>query len=313
MHRLIAGVVAAAMFAVPAAAETIRIIVPFAAGGPADMLARIVAQDIAPRLGAEVIVDNRGGAGGIIGSEVAARSAPDGKTLLVGSMGSQVISAVLRPNLSFDASKAFDPIALIGSVPSVLVIRPGLGITSLDELIAKAKQGQSLSYASAGVGSTLHIGGELLNLSAGIKVTHVPYRGAGPAIADMLGGHVDMIIADFPVLLPQINAKTLVPLALFAKQRSSMLPDVPTTAELGHPDMVMDNWYGVLAPAGLPPDVKARIEKAVLEALRSPKVIERLQIAGLYGTLDAQGFKTRLDADFAYWEPAIKKMGITPE
>lgn len=313
MRRLIAGVVAIVMFAVPAAAETIRIIVPFAAGGPADMLARIVAQDIAPRLGAEVIVDNRGGAGGIIGSEAAARSAPDGKTLLVGSMGSQVISAVLRPHLSFDAAKAFDPIALIGSVPSVLVIRPGLGIGSLDELIAKAKGGQPLSYASAGVGSTLHIGGELLNLSAGIKVTHVPYRGAGPAIADMLGGHVDMIIADFPVLLPQINAKTLVPLALFAKQRSSMLPDVPTTAELGYPDMVMDNWYGVMAPAGLPPDVKARIEKAVLEALRSPKIIERLQIAGLYGSLDAQGFKARLDADFAYWESAIKKMGITPE
>lgn len=313
MHRLIAIVVAVMAFAAPANADTIKIIVPFAAGGPADMLARIVAQEIAPRLGAEVVVDNRGGAGGIIGSEAAARSAPDGKTLLVGSMGSQVISAVLRPNLSFDATKALEPIALIGSVPSVMVIRPGLGINNLADLIAKGKQGQALSYASAGVGSTMQIAGELLNLSAGIKVTHVPYRGAGPAINDLLGGHVDIIIADFPVLLPQINAKTVVALALFGKQRSPMLPDVPTTAELGHPDMVMDNWYGVMAPAGLPADVKARIEKAVLDALHSPAVIERLKIAGLYGTLDAQGFKARLDADFAYWGPAIKKMGITAE
>lgn len=313
MHRLVAGVLVLLALATPASAETLRIIVPFAAGGPADMLARIVAAEITPRLGAEVIVDNRGGAGGIIGSEAAARSAPDGKTLLVGSMGSQVISAVIRPHLSFDATKAFDPIVLIGSVPSVLVIRPGLGITSLANLIAKAKQGQPLSYASAGVGSTLHIGGELLNLSAGIKVTHVPYRGAGPAIGDMLGGHVDMIVADFPVLLPQIEAKTLVPLALFAKQRSPMLPDVPTTGELGYPDMLMDNWYGVMAPAGLPPDVKARIEKAVLDALRSPAVIARLKIAGVSGTLDSEGFKARLAADFAYWASAIKKMGITAE
>lgn len=313
MHRLVAGVLAVLVLAAPASAETLRIIVPFAAGGPADMLARIVAAEITPRLGAEVIVDNRGGAGGIIGSEAAARSAPDGKTLLVGSMGSQVISAVIRPHLSFDATKAFDPIVLIGSVPSVLVIRPGLGITSLADLIAKAKQRQPLSYASAGVGSTLHIGGELLNLSAGIKVTHVPYRGAGPAIGDMLGGHVDMIVADFPVLLPQIEAKALVPLALFAKQRSLMLPDVPTTGELGYPDMLMDNWYGVMAPAGLPPDVKARIEKAVLDALRSPAVIERLKIAGVSGTLDSEGFKARLAADFAYWASAIKKMGITAE
>lgn len=313
MHRLLAGVLAVVTFAAPATAETIKIIVPFAAGGPADMLARIVAQEITPRLGAEVIVDNRGGAGGIIGSEAVARSPADGRTLLVGSMGSQVISAVLRPHLSFDAAKALDPIALIGSVPSVMVIRPGLGINSLDDLIAKARQGQSLSYASAGPGSTMNIAGELLNLSAGIKVTHVPYRGAGPAISDLLGGHVDIIIADFPILLPQINAKTVVALALFGKQRSSMLPDVPTTAELGHPDMVMDNWYGVMAPAGLPPDVKARIEKAVLEALRSPRVIERLKILGLYGTLDAQEFRARLDADFAYWGPAIKTMGITAE
>ena len=312
MHRLLA-LAAALLFAAPAAADTVRIIVPFAAGGPADMLARILAQELAPRLNADVVVDNRGGAGGIIGAEAAARSPADGKTLLVGSMGSQVISAVLRPQLSFDAAKAFDPIALIGSVPSVLVIRPGLKIATLAELVAKAKQGQAMSYASAGPGSTMNIAGELLNAAAGIRVTHVPYRGAGPAINDMLGGHVDMMIADFPVLLPQINGKSVVALALFGRVRSAMLPDVPTAAELGYPDMVMDNWYGVLAPAGLAADVKARIEGAVLDALRSPAVRERLAVAGLYGTLDAQGFRARLDGDFAYWGPAIRKMGIAAE
>lgn len=313
MKRFLAILAAIMAFAAPAAAESIRVIVPFAAGGPADMLARIVAHELQTRLATEVVVDNRGGAGGIIGVEAAARSAPDGKTLLVGSMGSQVISPVLRPNLSFDAQQALEPIALIGSVPSVMIIRPGLGIASLADLIAKAKQGQNFSYGSAGVGSTMQIAAELLNVGAGIKIAHVPYRGAGPAINDLLGGHLDIIIADFPVLLPQIQAKNALALAMFAKQRSPMLPDVPTTAELGYPDMLMDNWYGLMAPAGVPADVKARIEQAALEGLRSAAVVERLKIAGVTGTLDAQGFKARLDADFTYWRAAIKKTGITVE
>jgi tripartite-type tricarboxylate transporter receptor subunit TctC len=313
MNRILAVFAAVLAFAAPVSAEPIRIIVPFAAGGPADMLARIVAHELQTHLATEVVVDNRGGAGGIIGFEAAARSTPDGKTLLVGSMGSQVISPVLRPNLSFNAETALEPIALIGSVPSVMIIRPGLGITSLADLIAKAKQGQNFSYGSAGVGSTMQIAAELLNVGAGIKIAHVPYRGAGPAINDLLGAHLDIIIADFPVLLPQIQARNAIALAMFAKQRSPMLPDVPTTAELGYPDMLMDNWYGLMAPAGVPADLKAKIEHAALDGLHAVAVVDRLKTAGVSGTLDAKGFQARLDADFAYWRGAIKKTGITVE
>ena len=172
-----------------------------------------------------------------------------------------------------------------------------------------AKQGRKLSYGSAGPGTTMNIAGELLGAQAGIAVAHVPYRGAGPAINDLLGGHVDIVIADFPVLLPLISSKSVRALALFGAERSSLLPDVPTTAELGFPQMVMENWYGVFAPIGLAPDEHATLERAILAALRSPAVVERLEAGGLHGMLGSAAFKTRLTSDIAYWGPAIKPNG----
>jgi tripartite-type tricarboxylate transporter receptor subunit TctC len=299
--------------ACPAAAETIRLVTPFAAGGPADLLARLLAQDLPARLGADVIVDNRGGAGGVLGTEAVARAAADGKTLLLGSLGSHVISAALRPQLSYDPLKSFDPLVLIGSVPSVLVVSPQLAAASLGELIAMAKHGRKLSYGSAGPGTTMNIAGELLGAQAGITLAHVPYRGAGPAINDLLGGHVDIVIADFPVLLPLISNKSVRALALFGAGRSPLLPDVATTAELGFPQMVMENWYGVFAPFGLAVDEHATLERAILAALRSPVVAERLDAGGLHGTLGSRAFKARLASDIAYWGPALKQMGIKGE
>jgi tripartite-type tricarboxylate transporter receptor subunit TctC len=242
-----------------------------------------------------------------------ARAAPDGKTLLLGSLGSHVISAALRPQLSYDPRRSFDPLVLIGSVPSVLVVGPQLEAASLGELIALAKQGRKLSYGSAGPGTTMNIAGELLGAQAGITVAHIPYRGAGPAINDLLGGHVDIVIADFPVLLPLISNKSVRALALFGAERSALLPDVPTTAELGFPQMVMENWYGLFAPFGLAPDEHATLERAILAALRSPAVVERLQAGGLHGMLGSAAFKTRLASDIAYWGPALKQMGIKDE
>jgi tripartite-type tricarboxylate transporter receptor subunit TctC len=314
MHRRTAYLIAALLVIASAtgAADTVRIVTPFAAGGPADMLARLVAQELTPRLAAEVVVENRGGAGGIIGTELVARAAPDGKTLLVGSLGSHVISPTLHTGLNYDPLAAFTPLALIGSVPSVLVISPKVEAATLADLVALAKRSH-LKYASAGPGTTMNISGELLNAAAGIKTTHVPYRGAGPAVNDLLGGHIDFLIADFPVLLPLINAKSVRALALFGKERSTLLPDVPTTAELGFPDAVMENWYGVFAPANLPGDAAARLDAALMDGLRSPAMQKRLAEAGLRGTLDGAAFRAKLAADFAYWRSEIKTLGITGE
>jgi tripartite-type tricarboxylate transporter receptor subunit TctC len=306
-------VATALLFATAApAADAVKIVTPFAAGGPADMLARLLAQELNPRLGADVVVENRGGGGGSIGTEAVARAPADGRTLLVGSLGSHVISPNLHPGLSYNPASAFTPVALIGSVPSVLVIATQVKADTLAELVALGKR-TTLKYGSAGPGTTMNISGEMLNAAAGIKATHVPYRGAGPAVNDLLGGHIDFLIADFPVLLPLITAKSVRALALFGEQRSDMLADVATTTELGFPGAVMENWYAVFAPAGLPRDVETKLGSAVLDALRAPSMQERLATAGLRGTLDSAAFRSKLAADFAYWSRQIKALGITGE
>lgn len=314
MVRLLALVAAASLWGGAAHAQTvIKMVVPFAAGGPVDQLGRVLAQELRSRLGAEVVIENRGGAGGALGSEAVARAAPDGNTMLLASLGSHVISPTLKPPAGYDAVKSFAPIVLVGSVPSLLVVSPKLQVATLPELIARAKQGQAMSYASAGPGTTMNIAGEMLNASAGLKVTHVPYRGAGPAINDLLGGHVDMLNADFPVLLPLVTNKSVKALALYGKERSPLLSEVPTTAELGFPDMLMENWYGVFLPAGASPEVQAKLERAVLDVLASPAVKERLAASGVRGSKDSAAFRAQLADEFTTWQAAIKRLGITGE
>ena len=206
MKRLTMGLCAAAILsAAPAFADTVETIVPFAAGGPVDQLARVLAHELSLLLGADVIVEDKGGAGGAIGSETVARAAPDGSTILLASLGSQVISPALRPPGGYDPVKSFDPVMLVGSVPTLLVIGPKSGASDLKELIAKAKGGQTMAYGSAGPGTTMNIAGELLNSAAGLQVAHVPYRGAAPVLSDLMGGQIDMLNADFPVLLPLVK------------------------------------------------------------------------------------------------------------
>lgn len=308
-----AGLAAANFVGAASAADTIKIIVPFAAGGPADMLARVIGQELQAPLDANIIVENRGGAGGALGMDATARSAPDGKTLLLGTMGSHVLTSVLQPSANYDPLKSFEPIALVGMVSSVLVVNQQVPAKTLGELIALAKGGRKLSYGSAGGGSTMNIAGEQLNAGAQISVTNVPYRGAGPAINDLLGGHVDMVIADPPVVFPLVANKSVRALAVFGGERSPLMPDVPTTKDLGFPDMVMDNWYGIVAPAGLAPEVSAKLEKEILAVLQRPAIKERLAAGGLVGATGRAGFKARLDRDFAYWGPRIKKLGITAQ
>ena len=312
MKRLLAAAVLLASALPAAAADQIRLVVPFAAGGPVDLIARTIATELPARLHAEVIIENRGGAGGVIGTELVAKSAPDGKTLLQASLGSHVLSAALRPQLSYDPIKSFTPIVFVGVVPSLLVVGAQSKIESLADLLAEAKR-RPMSYGSAGAGTTMNIAGELFNAATGIKTTHVPYRGAGPALNDLLGGHLDIIIADTPVLLPLVNTNAVRPLALFAGERSPLLPNVATTAQLGYAQVVMENWYGVLAPAGLAPAMRATLEKAMLEVLASPTVRERFAAGGLRGERDSEGFRMRLASDVTYWGPEVKRLGINAE
>ena len=301
---------AAAAFAAPAAADVVKIVVPFAAGGPVDQLARVLAHELGPRLVADVIVEDKGGAGGAIGSETVARAAPDGKTVLLASLGSQVISPVLRAPSGYHPVQSFEPVMLVGAVPTLLVIGPKSGATTLKELIAKAKGGQAMVYGSAGPGTTMNIAGEMLNASAGIKVAHVPYRGAAPALSDLMGGQIDMLNADFPVLLPLIKAGKVKALALYGAERSPLLPDVPTTAELGLPDLVMENWYGVFLPARTPPDLRDKLEKALFEVVAVPAVKASFASQGMHGTLGSAAFKMRLAKEFPYWQETVRKLGI---
>ena len=292
------------------AAETIKIVVPFAAGGPVDAMARILAQEMQGPLDATIIVENRGGGGGVIATELVARSPADGRTLLMGSQGSHVISGVLQPHVNYDPVKSFDPIGMVGSVPVLLVANPQLPFSDFKGLVALAKS-RKLSYASAGAGSVMNIAGELMNAGAGIAVAHIPYRGVAPALNDLIAGHVDLIPADPPMLLPHVKSNAIRAVALFGKQRLASLPDVPTGLELGYSDMIMENWYGVIAPAGIPADVAARLEKAFLTAVASPLVQQHMKVGELTGTLNRKEFSARIERDVGYWRPTIKKLGIS--
>ena len=245
-----------------------------------------------------MIVDDRGGAGGAIGSEFVARAAPDGNTVLLASLGSQVLSPILKPPTAYDPVKSFEPVMLVGAVPSLLVVSQQLGVTSMKDLLAKAKQ-QKLTYGSAGPGTTMNIAVEMLNAAAGVKITHVPYRGAAPALNDLLGGHVDMLNADLPVLLPLVKAGSVKAVALFAAERSPLLPDLPTTKELGLPSVVMENWYGIFLPAGTPPPVRDKLEKALFAVIAMPSVKQRFADNGMHGTLGHAAFAARLSQEFA--------------
>jgi tripartite-type tricarboxylate transporter receptor subunit TctC len=314
MHRLLAAVAGLILvFSTGASAQSIKVVVPFAAGGPVDMLARLFAADMQTKLKTDIVVENRGGGGGVIATEQVARAPADGKTLLFASSGSHVISAALRAGqLSYDPVKSFSTVAFAGAVPMLVVVPADSPIKSLSDLIAKAKT-EKLSYGSAGAGSTMHIIGEVINTEAKIKTTHVPYKGLGPALNDLMGNHIQLLSADLPVLQPLVAGGKLRALALFAPERSPLLPDLPTSKELGYPGMLMGNWYAMLAPAGVPADTLASLEKAMLEAMKSPTVSARLTAGGVTGPLDSKGFRAKLESDVAFWGPQIKKLGITAQ
>jgi tripartite-type tricarboxylate transporter receptor subunit TctC len=305
MNRLTSWLIvcgcAVTLLMTPARAETVKFVVPFAAGGPVDQWARIITAELGPKLGADVIVDDRGGAGGAIAAEYVAHAAPDGTTVLFGSFGACVLSPILKPPSSYDPVKSFAPIMRIGAVPSLLVVNNELGVTTMQELIAKAKE-QKLTYGSAGAGTTMNIAVEMLKAGAGVNITHVPY---------LLGDHVDMLNADLPVLMPLVKAGKVTAIALFAPERSPLMPDLATTKELGLPGVLMENWYGVLAPVETPAPVREKLEQALLAVVAMPSTQQRIAENGVHDTLGHAAFAALLKQEFSEWPDKIKQLGIT--
>ncbi len=249
----------------------VRLIIPFPPGGSNDVVGRMVAAQLSIKLGQTVFVDNRGGAGGTIGTEAAANAAPDGYTLLVVSIAHAVNPALHK--LNYDPIKAFTPIAIFATGPNVLAINPTLPVNSVKELVALAKQKPGeLNYASAGVGSFQHLGGELFKLMAGVDIVHVPYKGGGPAMQDVISGHVKIMFSSLIQTTPFIQSGQLKALGTGGVKRSPVLPDVPTIAEAGVEGYVADNWWGLAAPAGTPSAIVEKLYKDVQAALKAPEL-----------------------------------------
>lgn len=291
----------------------LHMIVAFPPGGPNDIVGRIVAQKLGDALGQSVVVENRPGASGNIGTELVARAAPDGYTLLLGSAGPQAINPALYKNLPFDVLRDLVPIALVAQVPSALVVNPSLPVRNVAELIALAKQQPGkLNFGSSGAGSTLHLSGELFALSAGIKLVHVPYKGTAPATADVAGGQIEMIFAAIPSVLPLVKAGKLRMLAVTTRTRSPTVPDIPTMAEAGLPDFEVTPWFGVFGTAGTPKPVVQRLNEEVRKLVARPDVQEALAKQGaeaMSGT--SEEFEAMLKAEMAKWARVVKEAGIT--
>ena len=315
LHRWVLGV-SLALVAALASAQTyptkpIRLVVPFPPGGATDILARDVAQKLTEAWGQSVIVDNRPGAGGNIGSELVAKSAPDGYTLEMGTVGTHAINASLYAKMPYDHVKDFTPVILVAGVPNVLVVNPALPANSVAELIAYAKANPGkLNFASSGNGTSIHLSGELFKVMAGVQITHIPYKGSAPALQDLLGGQVQMMFDNLPPSLPQIKAGKLRALAVTSLTRAPALPDVPTLAESGLPGFEASSWFGILAPAGTPAPIVAKLNAEIAKWLATPEAKEKLAKQGANaagGTPD--DFAKHIAAETAKWAKVVKDSG----
>lgn len=290
--------------------KPIRMIVPFPPGGSNDILGRFMAQKLTERLGQQVIVDNRGGADGIIGTDLAARAVPDGYTLLIVSTTYAMNPAIHK--LPYDSLKSLIPIGFIGSGANVLAVTPSLPVKSLKELIAmaKAKPGE-LRYASSGVGGFNHFGGELFNTLAGVKLVHVPYKGGGPAMLDVMTGQVEVLFGTLIQALPHVRSGKLKPLGVGSAKRSPILPDVPTIAEAGVTGYDGSIWWGVLGPAGIPRPIVTRLNSEIATILREPEAANRLTAEAAEPVIETpEAFGKTIATDIAKWSRIAKQAGI---
>jgi tripartite-type tricarboxylate transporter receptor subunit TctC len=316
---LLGALSALALLAAPAAAgdfpeRPIRLIVPFPPGGPNDTIARVVAQRMSELIKQPVLIDNRGGQGGVLGTEALVKAKPDGYTIAISSAGALVISPGME-KVAYDTRKDLQPITLIAKVPEMLVVASNVPARDMKELIALAKaQPGKLNFASSGPGSLPHLAGELLKLTAKIDIVHVPYRGAAPAVSDLLGQQVQMAFLDLPIILPQIKAGSLRAIATGAAERAPTAMDVPTTAEAGMPGLIVENWYGMVAPAGTPAEIVAALNRIAIEAMRDPTVKEKLASQGAELIGDApEHFRSFIDTEITKWADVIKDACVATE
>jgi tripartite-type tricarboxylate transporter receptor subunit TctC len=289
----------------------IRIVVPFPPGGTTDILARAAAQKMAEAWKEQAVVDNRPGAGGNIGAELVAKAPPDGYTMLMGTVGTHSINASLYAKMPYDHVRDFAPVILVAAVPNVLVVHPSVPVNSVAELIAYAKANPGrLNFASSGSGTSIHLAGELFKVMAGVTMTHVPYKGSAPAIADLVGGQVQLMFDNLPSALPQIKAGRLRALGVTSAQRAPALPDVPTIAESGLPGYEASSWFGLLAPAGTPKDVVAKVNGEVARWLASPEAKEKLLSQGANAAGGTpEDFARHIAAETAKWQQVVKASG----
>ncbi len=291
--------------------KQIRLIVPVPPGGPNDIIARVVAQKMSDILKQTVVIENKSGQGGVLGTDYVAKAAPDGYTIAVVSAGALAISPSME-KVAYNTATDIAPVTLVAKVPEMLVVATALPINNLQELIAYAKANPGkLNFASSGPGSLPQLAGELLKLSAVINIVHVPYRGAAPAVNDLLGQQVQMAFFDLPILLPQVKAGKLRPIVIAAPERTPSAPDVPTTAEAGMPGLQAENWYGMIAPAKTPPDVIAKLNSAAVQAIKDSAVRDKLASQGaiLVGDTPEQ-FRAFIQSETQKWAKVIKAAGV---
>lgn len=294
--------------------KPIRLVVPFAAGGPADTIARAVAEKMQGVVKQPVVIDNRAGAGGAVGTKAVAQAEPDGYTIGISTAGALAISVSMQEAIGYDPRKDLQALTLAASVPELLVVGKDVPVKTLPELLALAKaKPNSLNYASSGAGSMPHLAGELLKQYGKVEMAHVPYRGAAPAVTDLLAGQVDLMFMDIAVLLPHVQAGTIKAVAIGSAKRSDSLPELPTTAELGLPKVVADNWYGIVAPPKTPQPIVQKLHAALVEALKSPEVKEKLALQGavVVGNTPDE-FAAYIRSEIEKWAEVVKAAGVKP-
>ncbi len=308
------ALVAAAALAQDYPTRPIHMIVPYPPGGGTDIVARVITEPLGQALGQPIIIDNRGGAAGNVGTEAASRATPDGYTVLF-TLSSHTINPKLYAKLPFDVEKDFVPIGLAANIPQILVANPSLPVNNVQELIAYAKANPGkLNFASVGTGSPGHIAGELFKLKTGVDIVHVPYKGGGPAVTDTLGGQVQLLFVSMPAAWQFVKSGRLKAFAVTSDKRSVVAPDIPTLAEAGVPDCVVNSWYGALVPAKTPPATVAKLAAALAKVVQSSDVKERLLLQGAEATTSTpQEFDALIHDELAKWDYVIRTAKIKPE
>ena len=293
----------------------IRLIAPFPAGGLADVLARAAGDEMSKRLGQPVIVENRAGAGGNTGADAVAKAAPDGYTLLMASAGILTANPFLYAQMPFDVETAFIPISNVADMPMLVVVNPKVEATSLKEFVSLAKaQPGKLNFGSPGIGTTGHLGLAMLMHATGVKITHVPYRGAAPAVTDLIAGQIDGVVDNPPTVIGHIQSGKLRPLAVAAKERMALLPDVPTAAEQGVAGYEASSWFGIAAPAGTSPAIVEKLHRAIADSVRTPAMQERFSKSGARLIGDSpEAFAARIRTERVTWGAIIKAANITSQ